>query len=155
MDITSPIPEYGDLILLIWLAKALSITDGCNSAVYEGSKTCAAVLTSHFQVRIMLIDTIFGVIYYEDRRNSARHCRICLWETMRAVELNYWKNRKANTSNANMGIIAHAKRLIHAIFKPRTVRRSKTIPTSRHTWGTRFAMQWFGTFLVVLWLRLR
>ena len=32
---------------------------------YEGSKTCAAVLTSHFQVRIMLIDNIFGVIYYK------------------------------------------------------------------------------------------
>ena len=29
---------------------------------YEGSKTCAAVLTSHFQVCIMLTDTIFGVI---------------------------------------------------------------------------------------------
>ena len=70
------------------------------------------------------------------------------------MELTYRKNRKANTSNTNMGIIAHAKCLIHAIFKPRTVRQSKTIPTSRHAWGTRFAMQCFGTFLVVLWLRL-
>ena len=45
---------------------------------YEGSKTCAAVLTSHFQVRIMLIDTIFGVVYYKDGRNSATHRRTCL-----------------------------------------------------------------------------